>query len=72
MDAGAIAVALVQGLVLALMGLAGWLIGRTRNRPVLGFWLAILLGPLGWLVVALLPRKDITRRDPEPFGRLTF
>lgn len=38
-------------------GLVGALIGRSRGRPIDGLGWGILLGPLGWLIVALLSDK---------------
>lgn len=39
----------------------GYYIGNIRRRPGLGVVLAMLLGPLGWLIVAVLP----TAESPE-------
>ena len=38
-----------------LFGWIGLLIGQRKGRPTGGFLLGVLLGPLGWLVVALGP-----------------
>lgn len=34
----------------------GYLIGRTRKREAFGLLMGFLLGPIGWLIVALLPK----------------
>ncbi len=39
-------------LVWVLFGLVGAAIGQTRCRPVAGFLLGMLLGPIGWLLIA--------------------
>lgn len=39
-------------------GFLGYLVGNTRNQGGLGFALGLLLGPLGILVAALLPRNE--------------
>jgi hypothetical protein len=44
-------------LVWAAIGFVGWRLGDSRGRPVLGTVLAILLGLLGLLIVALLPSR---------------
>ena len=36
-------------------GVIGLLIGKKKYRPFAGFMWGILLGPIGWLVVALGP-----------------
>lgn len=38
------------------LGLAGWAIGKDKGRPVAGWWLGFLLGLIGLIIVALLPR----------------
>ncbi len=35
--------------------LIGGLIGRVKQRPLAGVIYALLLGPLGWLIVAVVP-----------------
>ena len=39
-------------------GLIGALIGSSKNRGVLGFFLGALLGCIGWIIIALIPRKN--------------
>jgi hypothetical protein len=44
-------------------GLVGALIGRSRGRLVDGLGWGIILGPIGWLIVALL--KDLRPKCPH-------
>jgi hypothetical protein len=39
----------------AIFGLIGMAIGQTKGRPAAGFLFGALLGPIGWLVVAVGP-----------------
>ena len=41
--------------VWAIMALVGYLIGKSKSRPVSGFIWGLLLGPIGWLVIAVGP-----------------
>jgi len=45
----------VMMLYAALLGGPGALIGNFHNQARAGFCLGLLLGPLGWLIAALLP-----------------
>jgi hypothetical protein len=49
----------VGGLLVAIVvgGGAGAMIGMYKNRPLLGFILGFILGCLGWLIIALIPKK---------------
>jgi hypothetical protein len=50
---------LVTSLVGVLIGGGiGFLIGNSKNRPVLGLVLGALLGCIGWIIVAIVPRKS--------------
>lgn len=51
----AIIVGITLGLICSLIG--HW-IGRARGRPVAGFFFGLLLGPLGCLIVGVLPREN--------------
>jgi hypothetical protein len=53
-----IAVPLVCGCI------GGW-IGEQRDRGTAGFWLGLFLGPLGWIIAALLDPtpEEIVRRE---------
>jgi hypothetical protein len=44
-------------IVMLVGGLVGALIGRSRGRLVDGLGWGIILGPIGWLIVALLKDK---------------
>jgi ribosomal protein L7/L12 len=37
-------------------GLIGAVLGSMVKRTSAGFWLGLLLGPIGWIIVLLLPR----------------
>ena len=41
--------------VWALMALVGFAIGKSKSRPTAGFIWGLLLGPIGWLIVAIGP-----------------
>ena len=41
----------------AFVGLVGAAIGDNRGRRTAGFWLGVLLGPVGWLAVLLGPDR---------------
>ncbi len=41
-----------------LFGAIGFLIGQRKGRPFAGLVWAMILGPFGWLLMALLPRRD--------------
>jgi len=45
----------ILGFSAVLGGGVGFAIGRTRNRESLGLLLGLLLGPLGWLIIAVMP-----------------
>jgi F0F1-type ATP synthase assembly protein I len=36
----------------------GYLIGNSKGRPGLGVILGALLGCIGWIIVAIIPRKN--------------
>ena len=44
-------------LIAFFLGLIGSAIGKTKARAADGFALGFLLGPLGWILVLLLPSK---------------
>jgi Short C-terminal domain len=41
---------------LAIGAGVGLLIGRSKERPAAGFWLGLLLGWIGWIIIALMSR----------------
>jgi hypothetical protein len=70
--------------VLAGAGAVGYLIGRSKGRPGAGLVLGLLLGIIGWVVIALLPaapgygtsgwggaapENDAAGWKRDPFGR---
>jgi hypothetical protein len=58
----------VQALMfwLAVQSVVGTLIGRWRGRPLSGFIWGLLLGPIGWLLTALM--KDMRPKCPDCGG----
>lgn len=46
------------GLGLVVGGIVGLLIGNAKNRPLVGLLLGAILGCIGWIIIAVLPRKD--------------
>jgi RNA polymerase subunit RPABC4/transcription elongation factor Spt4 len=52
--------------VVAFKGGIGYLIGRSKGRPGLGFLLGLLLGIIGWIIIACLPAEEppMTLRRP--------
>lgn len=58
----------------ALGAFVGVLVAQARNRSSAeGFALGCLLGPIGWLIEALLPRKPADRtRDGRPLQTCPF
>jgi len=54
-DVAGVLTAFVVGALIS--GLIGFAIGSSKDRSAEGFWLGALLGPIGWLIAALLPEK---------------
>ena len=52
-----------------LSGLIDTLLGAFVHKPERGFWLGTFLGPLGWIILFLLPlrnkHKNQKRREKE-------
>ena len=44
-------------------GLIGMFLGGSVNKGMAGFWLGFFLGPIGWIIVLLLPRE--TSNHPQ-------
>lgn len=42
----------------AIMIVLGWYIGGSKNRPVLGGVLGVALGPIGLLIMLIVPVKE--------------
>ncbi len=51
---------------LACSAMLGWAVGSSRGRGAFGFTLGLLLGPLGFLIVLLLPKDG--RKCPFCLG----
>jgi hypothetical protein len=51
---GVVVVVLALYLAIAFIGRA---IGESRGRPELGFFISLLAGPLGWVLVLFLPKS---------------
>jgi hypothetical protein len=51
----------VWGLLIGvvLCGTIGCLIGRTRGRPILGLILGALFTWIGWIIIAVIPRRRV-------------
>jgi hypothetical protein len=47
----------------------GALVGTWRGRWLAGFVWGLALGPVGWVVAALLPRRDVARRGADCAGQ---
>jgi hypothetical protein len=57
MELDALSPAVVMGYLIGALicGLIGIAIGNTKYRGTAGFWLGALLGPIGWILVAVGP-----------------
>ena len=49
----------MEGIVVIAVvgGLVGLVIGQFKNKPTTGFLLGLLLGPIGWLIMAVIPNS---------------
>lgn len=47
----------VLSLMLLFTAVLGYVIGKRRGRPVLGVLLGLVMGPLGLVAIALVPRR---------------
>jgi hypothetical protein len=54
---------LIIGLIIS--GLIGLAIGQTRGRPIAGFLLGLLIGPIGWLLVFVGPNPKKKKEEEE-------
>lgn len=41
------------------MGIIGMCFGTTKGHPWAGFFLGLFFGPLGWILVLLLPKEGL-------------
>ena len=46
-----------------ISGIVGGFLGDSVNKGIAGFWLGFFLGPIGWIIVLLLPRE--TSHSPQ-------
>lgn len=52
--------------------IVGYFIGNSKNRPVLGFFLGLILGCIGWIIMLFIPTKhELVPAGwyPDPYGR---
>jgi hypothetical protein len=47
-------------------GLVGAVIGNTRKMAWPGWWCGFLLGPIGWIIVLLLPKSAPAEKERTP------
>lgn len=65
-------------LVACLFGLIGAAIGGTKGRPAAGFFFGFLIGPIGWIIVAVGPNErssntdDLLMGEPSPAPRTSI
>lgn len=50
-----------------IFGAVGMLIGQRKGRALAGLIWAMLLGPIGWAIVALGPNMNAPKAVPCPF-----
>lgn len=51
------------------MGAAGYFIGNTKGRGPLGALMGLFLGPIGWVVVLLMPAAGGDALSPDFLAR---
>ena len=51
-----------------ILGIVGMFLGLTVGKGFAGFFLGFLLGPIGWIIVFLLPRDTEIEDSPSDFG----
>jgi ribosomal protein L40E len=49
-----------------VFGAVGWLIGQRKGRPIAGLVWAMVLGPIGWLLILLGPSNQDLNSTPCP------
>ena len=57
--------AVITLISLVVGGTVGVLIGNAVNRKTAGFWFGLFLGPIGWIIVLLLPRKESANKQTQ-------
>lgn len=50
--------------VVLLLGIIGALLGSLKGRAAFGFVLGLLIGPIGWLIILVLPKQKPPGEDP--------
>ena len=55
-------------LATGVTGTVGLLLGLSLGRPLSGFFLGAFLGPIGWIIVFLLPRDATERAVNQPLN----
>jgi len=58
-NGGILVISSLVGIVIG--AIVGYLIGNAKGRPGLGVILGALLGCIGWIIVAVIPRKNPTQ-----------
>jgi len=48
-----------------ISGAIGAFLGGSVNKGMAGFWLGFFLGPIGWIIVLLLPRETSNRPQAQ-------
>jgi len=66
MDESIMIFAIIAGAVIC--GAVGAVLGRTVGKVEPGWWLGFFLGPIGWVIVFLLPRDNQKARFGEVHG----
>jgi hypothetical protein len=61
LDMNSSAVAVIVGFWIIINGGIGVLIGQGKGRSWLGFWLGFLIGPIGWIIVAVIEPSQSER-----------
>ena len=48
-----------------IFGIVGLILGTMVEKSTAGFFLGAFLGPIGWIIVFLLPKKENPKRPPS-------
>jgi hypothetical protein len=65
MEEMAIGFVLIFLLGAIVSGVIGAFLGGSVNKGTAGFWLGLFLGPIGWIIVLLLPRETSNSRQTQ-------
>lgn len=55
-------------IIWAVFGIVGGILGSSVNKSKLGFLLGVCLGPIGWVIVLLLPRRTEVQAEATSAG----